>query len=293
MQCDIIGLQLIVAKIQGYVGCIFSLQKLTFKQLKQGESFMKLNDKITKLRKQKGLSQEALAEKLSVSRQAISKWETGESLPDMDNIAFLCKEFDVSADFLLNEDIENPNEFCVLQENSQATAKKLTATRIALICVCAVLALILIFIPTYILAIEPRNEAIDFFRNGNYISNLKIISYGENVTYEYYTDAGYNSYTTQEITFFNAEITFKQKHDDCAVVFIASYGNSDYDLIFDASFNGVSYCAKIHTENYKKIIDTLTLQVTVGDQVFTTVLLDINSIYGYTLKYDEIWNNAQ
>jgi len=72
---------------------------------------MNLNEKITKLRKQKGLSQEALAEKLSVSRQAISKWETGESLPDMDNIAFLCKEFDVSADFCSTTPLKTQTSF--------------------------------------------------------------------------------------------------------------------------------------------------------------------------------------
>lgn len=251
---------------------------------------MKLNEKITKLRKQKGLSQEALAEKLSVSRQAISKWETGESLPDMDNIAFLCKEFDVSADFLLNDTVENPNEFCVLQENGQTVAKKLTSTRIALICVSCVLAVILIFSPIYILIIQPNKATIDFFKNGNYISNLKLTSYSESLTYEYYTSDGYNSYTMEKVTDFNAEITFKEQHENCNVVFIASYRNFDNDIKYNASFNGISYSAKIRTENYDKMIDTLTLQVTYENQTFTTVLIEINSIYGHTLNYNVLWN---
>ena len=47
---------------------------------------MKLAEKIVTLRKQKGLSQEALAEHLNVSRQAVSRWELGTALPDATNI---------------------------------------------------------------------------------------------------------------------------------------------------------------------------------------------------------------
>ena len=47
---------------------------------------MKLNEKIYTCRKKAGMSQEALAEKLGVSRQAISKWELGTALPELDNL---------------------------------------------------------------------------------------------------------------------------------------------------------------------------------------------------------------
>ena len=65
---------------------------------------MKLSDKIIKLRKANGWSQEDLAEKLYVSRQAISRWENGTALPDANNILQLSKLFNVSTDYLLNED---------------------------------------------------------------------------------------------------------------------------------------------------------------------------------------------
>ena len=65
---------------------------------------MKLSDKIIKLRKAKGWSQEDFAEKLNVSRQAVSRWENGTALPDANNILQLSKLFAVSADYLLNED---------------------------------------------------------------------------------------------------------------------------------------------------------------------------------------------
>ncbi len=71
---------------------------------------MTLGEKLQFLRKQKGISQEKLAEQLSVSRQAISKWETGDSLPDTENILKLSRLFAVSTDYLLRDDIEQTAE---------------------------------------------------------------------------------------------------------------------------------------------------------------------------------------
>ena len=67
---------------------------------------MILADKITELRKRNGWSQEELAEKLDVSRQSISKWESAQSTPDMNRIIKMSKIFGVSTDYLLNDEIE-------------------------------------------------------------------------------------------------------------------------------------------------------------------------------------------
>ncbi|MEX8341051.1 helix-turn-helix domain-containing protein [Clostridioides difficile] len=61
---------------------------------------MTLGEKIQKLRKQNGFSQEELAEKVTVTRQTISKWELNQSEPDLDFIAQLSNIFNVSADIL-------------------------------------------------------------------------------------------------------------------------------------------------------------------------------------------------
>lgn len=70
---------------------------------------MNIGERIYNLRKEKGLSQEQLANKLDVSRQSISKWELGESNPELVNIVELAKVFDVSTDYLLqnktNDDV--------------------------------------------------------------------------------------------------------------------------------------------------------------------------------------------
>lgn len=68
---------------------------------------MKLADKIIKLRKQFGWSQEELAEKLNVSRQSVSKWEGALSIPDLNRIIKLGEIFGVSTDFLLKDEIED------------------------------------------------------------------------------------------------------------------------------------------------------------------------------------------
>lgn len=60
-----------------------------------------MKQRILQLRKQYGFSQEQLGEKLGVSRQAISKWESGTATPDVDNIIAMCDLFDVTADYLL------------------------------------------------------------------------------------------------------------------------------------------------------------------------------------------------
>ena len=68
---------------------------------------MILADKIINLRKQNGWSQEQLAEQLGVSRQSVSKWESGMSIPDLDKIIKISKIFSVSTDYLLKDEIND------------------------------------------------------------------------------------------------------------------------------------------------------------------------------------------
>ena len=65
---------------------------------------MTLADKLKEARKNTGLTQTELAEKLCVSRQAITKWETGKGIPDVDNLRMISKVLNVSIDFLLDDE---------------------------------------------------------------------------------------------------------------------------------------------------------------------------------------------
>ena len=68
---------------------------------------MILADKIIQLRKKNGWSQEELAEKLNVTRQSVSKWESAQSIPDLQKILQLSQIFEVSTDYLLKDELFN------------------------------------------------------------------------------------------------------------------------------------------------------------------------------------------
>lgn len=69
---------------------------------------MDFNNRLYQLRKQKGLSQEELANRLNVSRQTVSKWEVGDSTPDMEKLIAMSDLFDVSLDMLVKGKEEDP-----------------------------------------------------------------------------------------------------------------------------------------------------------------------------------------
>ncbi|SHJ28937.1 Helix-turn-helix domain-containing protein [Clostridium amylolyticum] len=79
---------------------------------------MNFGEKLQFLRKSKGMSQEHLASQITVSRQAISKWELGESMPDTDNVIQLSNFFEVSIDYLLKDDIKSDTSIPTVKENS-------------------------------------------------------------------------------------------------------------------------------------------------------------------------------
>ena len=68
---------------------------------------MSLAEKLVALRKQKGLTQMDLAEQLNVSRQAISRWEVGAAVPSIDNLRILSDIYEISVDYLLDDDASN------------------------------------------------------------------------------------------------------------------------------------------------------------------------------------------
>lgn len=82
---------------------------------------MTLGEKIRTLRKKAGLSQEALAEKLGVSRQAVSKWENDNGMPETEKLITMAKLFDTSLDDLIGEEKSAP---------TSSTAESSTQTRV-------------------------------------------------------------------------------------------------------------------------------------------------------------------
>ena len=85
---------------------------------------MILADKIIRLRKKNGWSQEELADKMNVSRQAVSKWESAQTIPDLEKILQLGTLFGVTTDYLLKDEIEE-EEFSN-DDSSDTTVKKIS-----------------------------------------------------------------------------------------------------------------------------------------------------------------------
>lgn len=121
---------------------------------------MHFGEKLLALRRQKGMSQEALAAELGVSRQAVSKWELGDAMPDVENILKLSILFDVSTDYLLRDDIPSQSRpqagFVPPNEKRKSRACRILA--IVSIAVGALGNLILYVLSTMILVPVPGIE---------------------------------------------------------------------------------------------------------------------------------------
>ena len=76
---------------------------------------MQFRDKLFQLRKRDGMTQAELAEAINVSRQAISKWEMGTAVPDVSNMLALSKLFNVSVDYLVNDEMESESDAPVVK----------------------------------------------------------------------------------------------------------------------------------------------------------------------------------
>jgi len=122
---------------------------------------MILADKIIRLRKQNGWSQEELAAQLGVSRQSVSKWESGNAIPDLDKILKMSKIFGVSTDYLLKDEVEEVENLMPVVDNGEDKACKISveegssymelvrksAVKIAfgvLLCICSPISVILL-----------------------------------------------------------------------------------------------------------------------------------------------------
>lgn len=84
---------------------------------------MKLAEKIFIERKKLNLSQEQFAEQMEVSRQAVSKWESGQSMPDLDKIILMSSLFEVSTDYLLKEEVSKEKTETSLEKHQSINAQ--------------------------------------------------------------------------------------------------------------------------------------------------------------------------
>ena len=90
---------------------------------------MKFNEKLVNLRKKHSLSQEQVAEKLKVARQTISKWELGETTPEMDKLIIMSELYNITLDELIKEE----NEGKVVNDPNNTNSQKLAGMTIKIL----------------------------------------------------------------------------------------------------------------------------------------------------------------
>ena len=125
-----------------------------------------LNDNIRKYRKSKHMSQDELAEKLNVTRQSISLWETGQTQPSLDNIIALAKLFDISTDTLLTE---NDSASVETDEGSSKLNKSSKKKTVIIASACFVIAIALITV-----AVLFGNDSNNTVNNDTVIPNEEV-----------------------------------------------------------------------------------------------------------------------
>ena len=142
---------------------------------------MNLGKKLAELRKKNNLSQEELADKVGVARQTISKWEIGDTTPDINQVKIISKIFNISIDELVDNDINN-----VIVEKVSNT-EKLAGITIKILKVFGIMLIVfitLIFLFVIIFMVDmPRNDY-------DIVGRTKISCNLDNEKYEY--EAEYN-----------------------------------------------------------------------------------------------------
>ena len=114
---------------------------------------MKFNEKLIELRKKEGLSQEELGYKLNVTRQTVSKWELGQTTPEMDKLVEMSKIFNISVDELVNDN-ETVEQNTIIEDkkigNASSKEKIVKYIIIGVICIAIIYLVIVVFVGRFV-----------------------------------------------------------------------------------------------------------------------------------------------
>lgn len=189
---------------------------------------MNLGKKIAELRKKNNLSQEELAEKVGVARQTISKWETGDTTPDINQVKIISKIFNISIDELVDNDINS-----VIVEKVSNTEKLAGITikilKVLGIMIIVFITLILLFVIIFMVDM-PRNDYDivgttkvscnldneEYVYEAEYNKNYQVINSGGDAYIMNHTDI--ESYEDVNKIVAHIEDYFKDHGGECTVV---------------------------------------------------------------------------
>lgn len=260
---------------------------------------MKLYEKIIKLRKEKGLSQEEFGNAINVSRQAISKWESAQTKPDIDKLKEIAKFFDVSYDYLLNDGIDN------IEETKKETNKKINVKKIIIRILIVFIAIYLMFSLYKFVALFRFYKVADSFSEENYWMTETFTTNGENVMDYSTKKVGNRIIKTTSNPYAKEEHLIKNENGEIIpydIEFIDTQTKEWYLLHYDNETKTYTYeqygIMNVDTEEElneilygkRNYLKELTLTQIPSD--FKTILLSsLNPFYQVSLVRNEIYIN--
>ena len=264
---------------------------------------MNISEKLIKLRKEKGLSQEQFGNEINVSRQAVSKWESGKSKPDMDKIKDIVKFYNITYEYLLDDQIEdfnyseeNNKDIEIKEENSKTRKHKKLKNILKILFVLVLIYLLISIYKFCVLTyfykiadsfseekfsmIENRkiitesNEVIEMFIDTEKIDNDVLIKEYQDKDYE-------NPSEIEYIDLNNKEIYRLSKFDQYYVQKV----HDNTQMYFDTEEEFQNYFE--YNKNILKNVTLDYLSTSLGDRIKKS----INPLYFVSLKNRQIIDN--
>lgn len=185
---------------------------------------MKFNEKIIQARKTKALTQEDLAEAVGVSRQAVSKWETGEANPDLDKLIAICSVLDLSMDYLC---LDKEPEVTV---EAAAELRKTNSIRYLIVGVCiGIVAVLLICALVYVTRDHSAGQNPDADIDSNYTDMLSLEIRSASIEEPYdSTDLQLRFTTSVQVPYMQMQISVKNYRDNTTQYFPVEFVNGEY-----------------------------------------------------------------
>ena len=238
---------------------------------------MKFGDKLCKLRKKEGLSQEELGDKLNVTRQTVSKWELGQSKPDTDKLVELCNLLGVNVNDLMDDNIEIKNNRHI--DSIEVKPRKWLLVVLIIVALAISVALINKLIMINNSKKADKNDAINSVENIINNSFNQITSKSFNSSFEMYSGTessisvkslldrvitNNKKSTDHQIEITYKEVTTKDPEDikNLKSSFVTS---SDYEVSLDYDDDG--FVNKVTIEDIFKDVSVSSFNIYVDDAV--------------------------
>lgn len=246
------------------------------------------NEKLFEFRKNKNLSQEELAEKIGVSRQSIYAWESGKSVPDIENMSKLCQILEIKANDLTNGlNIENDNK---VESNNKLEIKKSKLKELKKI-------IALIFGIIFLIYSIDSMRKLFILEKLNWLQEN--ISYYNNYSYVQITDNTTGSGNRYKLPT-KQEIKHKDKCVKVRWDMINSEGNVESNYSWINLLTGEGYAYNMERKTYKKIINiagTISSyntdrirNISNSGKVNDSLLINIINAFTPSIKIKEEWD---